>query len=190
MNIGEVLYYAPGIKFTALVNAGDKSLIDAFEKRINGYYLDAADVLNKNKHAFGAGDLCFDAIDAVAGHEFGRKRGQQGERFKKWISKLPDFKKLSWGELEMVYDDFRNGVTHEARIKHAGQFTYEIGRAVYIEENRVMINPKILLDQLREEFLNYIDVAKQNPEAASRLSNSIRKDIEEDFYYKHNNRSG
>src|SRR3989442_5362628 len=117
MRIQDELYFAPNFKLSFLASATSRQIIDAFERRIFDYYFDAADVLNQNKKAFGAGDICFDAIDAIAKYEFDGA-GRVADRFKKWINRLLDFKNLTWSELETVYDDFRNGVTHEARVKN------------------------------------------------------------------------
>ena len=136
-------------------------------------------ILNKNRKAFGAGDLVFDAIDAIAKYE--PDSGRVGKRFKKWISRLPDFRGLTWAELERVYDEFRNGVTHEARIKNGGQFTYDIHKAVEIRDGIVLVNPSALLDQVADEFKMSISSIKDNEKEQIRISNQIKDDLREDL---------
>lgn len=177
--IQDMLYYAPNITFNALLSYKPAEIIDAFESRITDYYLNPAGMLNKNRMAFGAGDLIFDAINAIARYEL--QGGGVGKRFKEWINKLPDFKKLTWAELERVYDEFRNGVTHEARIKNGGQFTYDIDKAVEIRGGVVLVNPSLLLNQVAEEFKNSIYSIKANEKEQIRISNQIKYDLREDL---------
>ena len=179
MKIQDVLYYAPNFKLAYLATATSSDIVNAFESRISEYYFKAAEILNNQKSAFGAGDICFDAIDAIARFEFGS--GGVGERFKKWISRLPDFKALPRNEIEGVYDDFRNGITHEARIKNGGQFSYEIGRSIYVENGIIVINPSLLLNQIRHEFARFMEDVKSDSYATERLANSIRHDFREDL---------
>lgn len=179
MRIQDILYYAPKITLNAIFFYKPNEIIDAFESRITNYYLDSAGMLNKNGKAFGAGDLVFDAIDAIARYEL--DSGRVGERFKKWISGLPDFRGLTWEELERVYDEFRNGVTHEARIKNGGQFTYDIDKAVEIKDGIVLVNPSLLLDQVSEVFKESISSIKDNEKEQIRISNQIKDDLREDL---------
>ena len=178
MRIGDVLYFAPNFKLYQLRTASSKQIVGAFEARISDYYFDAAEILNKSKKGFAAGDICFDAIDAIAKYEVG---GSVGYRFKKWISRLPDFKNLTWEQLERVYDDFRNGVTHEARVKNGGQFTYEIAKAVHFEDDIVVINPELLLQQIRKEFGRQMTAVKSDEKKTERLANAIRSDFKKDL---------
>jgi hypothetical protein len=179
MRIQDTLYYAPDITITSLLVYRPNEIIDAFESRITNYYLKPADILNRNRMAFGAGDLIFDAIDAIARYEL--DNSMVGERFKKWISRLPDFKELVLEELERVYDEFRNGVTHEARIKNGGQFTYDINKAVEIKKGIVLVNPKVLLDQVSDEFKRSISFIKDNEKEQTRISKQIKGDLRKDL---------
>jgi hypothetical protein len=179
MRIQDILYYAPGVKMELLLAFTSQQIIDVYKKRIDGYYLEPADILNREKKPFGAGDLCFDAIDAIARYQLKSKK--VGYRFKKWISRLPDFNRLSWDELERVYDDFRNGVTHEARVKNGGQFTYGITKAVDIVDGVVLVNPKLLLEQVSGEFNKEIREIKNNEREAQRISEWIKEDLKEDL---------
>ncbi len=179
MRIQDILYYAPNVRLELLVTYPPDKVIDAFESRIENYYLDAANTLNEKGMAFGAGDLIFDAVDAIARYEI--DNGRVGKRFKEWISRLPDFKKLNWEELERVYDEFRNGVTHEARIKNGGQFTYDIDKAVEIMEGVVLVNPKLLAAQVLQEFKRSISSIKQDEKERDRISNWIKDDLKEDL---------
>src|SRR5712692_1344469 len=133
-----------------LITAEPIEIADQLERRVEGFYLGPADLLNRKAHAFAAGVVCFAAIDAIARYEV--SSGYSSDRFKKWIAKLPDFRQLADEELDLVYDDFRNGLLHEGRIKRTGQFTYKIPRAVHIENGVVLINPRILSGQIRAAF--------------------------------------
>lgn len=179
MRVGDIIYFAPDYKLFQLLTDSPIGIVNAFKKRIEEYYLSPAELLNKNLKAFGAGVLCFTAIDAIAKYEIG---GYSGKRFKEWISKnLQDFKTLKWEYIERIYEEFRNGLIHEGRIKNGGQFTYEISKAVVVTDEVILINPKLLLEQLRTAFNIYMSNVKSNPEKQRNLSEEIKKDFNQDL---------
>ena len=178
MKIGDILYFSPGYRLSQLITAEPLEIIDQIERRIEWFYLGPADLLNKSSNAFSAGILCFAAIDSIARYEVG---GYSSARFKKWIAKLPDFGQLTGEEQDLVYDDFRNGLVHEGRIMRAVQFTYEITKAVHIQNGVVFMNPRILIDQIRVALKSYIENTKSDRKKLLILARAIMEDFSEDF---------
>ncbi len=157
MRKGDNVYFAPDYTFTQLISTDNPvEVIKAYQERIIGFYFRPARLLNEKKAGFGAGILCFSAIDAIARTEYGID--ESGERTKDWISSnLPDFKNLDSKQLGRIYDEFRCGLVHEARIKNGGQFTYDIQNAVEIDKDSIIfINPGILLNQIELAFEDMI----------------------------------
>jgi len=104
MRIGEILYFAPGIRFDK-VDLNGTGLPRQFECRIAGFYLDAADRCAKGSFAFASGVILVSCIDALARLRF---NGGVGARFTKLIiNELRSFK--SGGLADRFYDEFRNG---------------------------------------------------------------------------------
>lgn len=178
MRIGDTVYFAPNYTFTQLLTDPPEKVVDAYEKRIKEYYLVPAEILNQNQKAFGAGVLCMTAIDAIAKYEIG---GSSSSRFKEWISNLQDFNKLEWKYIERIYKEFRNGLVHEGRIKNAGQFTYDIKKAVEIRNEVILINPDILLANLETEFSRHIKNVKENSLEQAKLSDKIKRVFNQDI---------
>ncbi len=84
-------------------------------------------------------------------------------------------------ELDLVCDDFRNGLLHEGRIKRAGQFTYKIPKTVQVERGVVLINPRILLDQIRVAFKDYLKKTRSDRRRLQILARAVMEVFEEDF---------
>jgi len=176
---GDIICFSPNYELSRLITAEPIEIADQLERRVEGFYLGPADLLNRKSHSFAAGVLCFVAIDAIARYEVAG--GYSSDRFKKWIVKLPDFRQLADGELDLVYEEFRNGLLHEGRIKRAGQFTYKIPKTVLIENGVVLINPRVLVDQIRAALELYVEKTKSDRRKLQLLAHAIMKDFEEDF---------
>jgi hypothetical protein len=176
---GDIVCFSPNYELSRLITAEPMEIADQIERRIEGLYLGPADLLNRKSHAFAAGVLCFAAIDAITRYEMAS--GYPSDRFKKWIAKLPDFGLLADKELDLVHEDFRNGLLHEGRIKRAGQFTYKIPKTVQVQNGVVLINPRLLLDQIRVAFKDHLEKTKSNRRKLQILAHTIMEDFGEDF---------
>jgi hypothetical protein len=177
--VGDVLLFSPNYELSRLITAEPVEIADQLERRVEGFYLGPADILNRRSHAFAAGVLCFAAVDAIARYEI--SRGYSSDRFKRWISKLPDFSQLPDEELDLVHDDFRDGLLHEGRVRRAGRFTYRIHKAVHVENGAVLINPRILVDQMRASLKHYVEETKLDRRKLQILARTIMENFEEDF---------
>lgn len=118
---GDILYFAPGIRFNQ-IDLNGPTLPEQFNCRITGYYIKPAEECCERGQAFAAGVLLVSCIDALARFKF--KTNDVGKRFKDFVQQeLPSFSNKELAK--RFYEDFRNGLIHESRIKLGGQFSLE-----------------------------------------------------------------
>lgn len=181
------LYFAPYYTFLDLAKATDPfEIVNAYRDRINGFYLEPAKIIIESKEedgAFAAGLICFTAIDAIA--KTVTRKSNSHERLVEWVQKnLEGFRQhLSEREVDNIYDEFRNGLVHEARIKNGSQFTYGIDYIVDIRNGITYINPKVLLKQTRLAFNKFIDEMEGNIEDTLDFAQRIIEDFELDIQF-------
>lgn len=171
MDKGE-LHFSPKYTFWKIedaLNKNDKGfLIKAFKDRLEGFYLEPAkklNCLNKDDYAFAVGVLCVSTIDCLACITINPH--DVGMRFKGWVKdNLPDFGKCDPSNKIFAcrfYDEFRNGLVHEGRIKNGGQFSNKSEKLVEILKGAMLVNPDILLKKINDSFEIYISkVEKDN----------------------------
>ncbi len=182
MREGDDLFFAPGVRFgeVDLVGSG---LAEQYRARINGFYLVPAQLCIEGGYAFAAGLLLVTTIDFMAGlHHFAEALADRsvGSDFR-WFArnKLQSFHS---GDLAMrLYDEFRNGLTHEARIKNAGEFSFSWSQTVRLASGRLCINPTWLLREVKEALDQQIAELTQDKtrreEAAERLRRLYAKEF-------------
>ena len=150
MRIGDYLYFAPGIKFVELDLTGAK-IAEQYETRIKGFYLDPAEQLIDNNHVFASGVLLVSCIDALAKLRYG---GRVGERFRKFAKdEMVSFKDDHIAQL--FYNDFRNGLVHETRIKNGGEFSLEQENTAAVYYFSLRVNPFYLHQEVITALSRY-----------------------------------
>jgi hypothetical protein len=116
--------------------------------------------------------------------------GKHGRsRFEKWLYKnILDFNEKDSNSsnrslARRFYEDFRNGLIHEGRIKKCGQFSYEFKNTVSVNDGIMLINPKTLLKDMKKVFAEYIREVKENQEAFGKLKEALKRDFQGDVEY-------
>jgi hypothetical protein len=173
VKIDDLLYFAPGIRFDE-VNFDGHELPDQFEQRIRGFYLGPASRAVEAGDAFAAGVLLVVCIDALARFQIG---GAVGERFKTFARKeLASF--ADEGRARDLYDMFRNGLVHEARIKSGAQFTLDFDPAFtyHRSEDITIINPARLAEEVQLALDVYVERLKTIPETLEQLAAILKAD--------------
>ncbi len=181
MRIENEIYFAPGIKFKDLNWNDPKYLIWAFHQRVDGFYLRQANLFIETWNerinvvrereelsglAFGCGVICSTAIDFLAGIEFFPSQ-DIGDRNKKWLNRWvspfqdTDPQNPRQSISARFYYEFRNGLIHEGRIKHAGQFSFDselfTHNGLYeIVDEAMVVNPGALLNSIASGLDNYL----------------------------------
>ena len=173
MKIGDIVYFAPSVKFSGLDLSG-KELPEQFDSRIRGFYLEPAEEMADSSHALASGLLVVSCVDALARL---RSTATVGHRFCTWIrDELPSFHDAHIAR--RFYDEFRNGLVHEARIKNGGQFSLEQAKTVDTGSGVLSINPKYLVSEVGVALQRYIFELKAKPSACNDLLKRLKKDFQ------------
>ena len=176
MRIGDILYFSPKYKFIELNWNEKEVLIKAFEDRLNGFYLKPIEEFNKFGYGFASGVICVTTIDFLA--RIVVKSDRVGERFRAWLKdNIPEFDD---NLANKFYEDFRNGLVHEGRIKDCGQFSYEIGELISLEDDVMIVDPKLLMERVRSAFENYMLKIREDDEVFRSFKKALKRDFQED----------
>lgn len=153
MRIGDELHFSPKYKFSEL-NWDDKTdVIEAFKDRVEGFYVGPTQKLNRDKDGFAAGLLCVATIDFLA--RISLDANGVKDRIVKWLRtniigfEYPDL-------ADRFYEEFRNGLVHEGRIKNAGQFSYEYRKVISVVDGTMLVNPDLLSNAVMSSFQMYL----------------------------------
>jgi len=181
-----------GLKET--LDRGDKErVIRMFEQRVKELYLEPARLLIEHPECrrndigslFSAGLICVSTIDFLGRFYMGCPEKDVGSRFICWLLSYmrPPFN----GYLaKRFYEDFRNGLVHECRIKNGGEFSLNKGETIKgeVDDNGVrylVVNPEKLLKKLEDGFKNYLDDLQQDEDMFRQFVECLKKDFKEDF---------
>lgn len=146
MKIDDVLYFAPGLRFDE-VDFDGPGLPSQLEARMVGFYLEPADCCIKMEFAFAAGVLLTTCIDSLSRAQTGSPDVKR--RFTSFCrSHLQSFAREAIAE--RFYDEFRNGLVHEARIKKGAQFSFDFDETVVEVDDALILNPGLLALELRQ----------------------------------------
>jgi hypothetical protein len=192
MIIGDIPYFSKNYQFTNLKWDDKDNLLKAFQDRVSEFYIEPIKKLNKGKKAFAAGVLCMATIDFLARIETSLDNVK--ERFRYWVennikefyTSKPDTPLQKF--VDRFYEDFRNGLVHEGRIKNAGQFSYDDDVLVKFDEvnglNPMMIiNPKSLQEAISKSFKKYIDKVQTEESIFQAFKCALMRDFQLEVEY-------
>jgi hypothetical protein len=153
MRVKDVIHFSPNYPIQKIEFDNKEILIDAFKDRIQSYYINAADVLNKSNHAFAAGAILLTAIDAIS---YFTEVGAVSTRIKNFCYQIPEIAaKTTEYQNEFanrVNDEFRNGLIHEGRIKNGSQFSYDYPFLEIISDDCLVMNPEYFQKEVEAYF--------------------------------------
>ncbi len=176
MRIGDILYFAPGIRFDDVDLDGPR-LPEQFRQRVAGFYIVPSKECADRGHAFAAGALLVSCIDALARIRFG---DGVGERFRKFVAE--ELKSFSGaGITQRFYDEFRNGLVHEGRLKNGAQFSLEIAGTVETLDGILVVNPKHLAAEVLSALDCYVVFLQRDGQERTKLAGTLKLDLSEDF---------
>ncbi|MFA4935815.1 MAG: hypothetical protein WC568_08275 [Candidatus Methanoperedens sp.] len=162
VNVANELLFNPMLKYSEIRWDDNEALIEAFSDRVKGFYLEPAQKLNDyEKYAFATGVLCVSTIDLLACITISCNSGTVGTRFKQWIKEHITAFDNSNPNSEILadkfYNEFRNGLVHEGRIKNVGQFSYDYKKElVHIVKEMYLFNWDKIPGNDNEKLLNFI----------------------------------
>jgi hypothetical protein len=148
LRIGDVLYFSPRFPFAKLNLDDPATLIEAIRDRVEGFYLQPAARCLASHEAFAGGLICCAAIDFLT-IVYGEKSPSG------WLkAHVPAF--IENDEIaEWFWIRFRHGLMHEGYIKSQGQFSQEVPEVVIIDGPVMVVNPRMLLEQIQVAFSDY-----------------------------------
>lgn len=177
MRIGDFLYFAPDVAFTS-IDLSSPTLGEVWEKRVRAYYLVPSAECIEAGHAFAAGLLLTATIDAMARLQFRPER--VGRRFKRFLTEsLPSFHDPQLAA--RFYEDFRNGLTHEARIKNGGEFSLSSEGTLNTESGLFRVNPKYLAHEVDEALTTFVAQVIADQRVRSDFAAALREDFSEEL---------
>jgi hypothetical protein len=120
-------------------------LAEQWIARIEGYYLVPARAAASSGAGFAAGVLVVSSIDAIARVVVRYKR--VGKRFKCFVQQnLAHFS--SDEAADVLYEEFRNGLVHEGRVKRGAEFSPSSSMVIDCVDGVWRINPTLLVDEV------------------------------------------
>ena len=193
MIIEGIPYFSKDRKFTQLKWDDKDALLKAFRDRVREFYIEPIKELNKQKkRPFAAGVLCVVTIDFLARIETGWDKVYK--RFKYWVKN--NIKEFYTSEpdtplqefVDRFYEDFRNGLVHEGRIKNAGQFSYDDNVLVKFDKVNgpkpiMIINPKFLQEAISKSFEKYIKKVQNEESIFKKFKSVLMGDFQQDVEY-------
>lgn len=175
MQIGDLTFFAPNIPFEDIDLTG-RHLPDQILARIEGYYLEPAGLCVQAGHAFGAGLLVVTSIDAASrfAHGPNRIKRNTGRDFTTYArTRLPSFGTQE--AAEMLYDNYRNGLVHEARLKEGCQFSLDIGRTLSTSGRFPVIDAQYLLNEVRGSIHQLVEEMREDEQFQNEVVAYIRQ---------------
>lgn len=184
MRIADVLFFAPGIKFSDLDFEHSELIIEAFQRRVEGFYLAPACHLIDKNEAFACGLICSATIDLIARYSLPKVK-KVGCRICIWLrNNIPDFNRAETGYAalaERFYEDFRNGLVHEGRIKNLGQFSFDYSTLITFVDGAMIINPKFLLKSINCAFNKIYQTLKTDKKQSKIFISQLKEDFKEEI---------
>jgi len=156
-----------------------------YEQEVKGWFLDCAERLlsskrEKLKRANGLVILmiCFSYFEGVEQYKQGKSsKDKSGEFFRASIHKIYSGK-YSDAQINHLHKETRCGLFHDGMTRGKVVFAYHFNEAICFDTNNVIkINPEKLLEDIKNDFDNFINELK-NPnsiDARNNFEKQLRK---------------
>ncbi len=179
MKIGKQLHFSENYSYLDIKWDEKKDLIEKFKDRVETFYISPAEQLNIARKGFAAGVLCITMIDCLAKIFY-----HERNKFKKWLKdNIDEFRKKDPDSsrtrtlADRFYEEFRDGLIHEGRIKAAGQFSYDLQDIVKADDRVMEVNPDKLLLAIKNFFYNYLTQIREDESKFYQFSNYLKNDF-------------
>lgn len=185
----EPIYIAPGIigciddrgiprvhdeiTNTNLNPQNDFDKIVIYERQVKGWFLDEADKLiryrNKNK-GFIVFMICLSYFEGVEEYKTGQlSKGRSKEFFRKSVERVYPGQFLQ-DQLDELYGEGRCGLFHNGMVRGQIVINNSFPDSIEFDNQRIKINPKKLLSDIKSDFDNFINLLRQNKNARNTFS--------------------
>ncbi len=174
------LFFAPGIKMADIDFDDTDRLIDAFDRRVRGFFVEPARFISKADGKEGAmfacALLCAALIESLCRAE---ELDQGNKHIATWLKKrVPDFGQQVGQQNKTAADifeeRFRHGLAHSGYVASLGRLSDEIDGPVAIDAGIVTVNPFQLLDAIELAFQNFIKDLRDGRRDKGRFSHQLR----------------
>lgn len=177
MKVGDYVHFAPGIRFSDLDLNGPRLPVQ-YRQRIEAYYLGPANRAVKAGDAFAAGLLALAAVDAMSRIYFGPNRASRhvNHDFRSFVRLcLPSFSLPS--NAEILYEKYRNGLVHEARLKDGCQFELGLSHTFDTTGPAPVIDPAYLLVEVKQALDTLVSEMRASGQFRNELAKLLRKEF-------------
>jgi len=178
MKVGDQIFFAPGIRFRDLDLDGTQ-LPEQYGARIEGYYLTPAQRAAEAGDALASGLITLTAVDAMSRMYFGPNRADKRLVHSDFQS-FAQQRLASFAEPEtakILYEKFRNGLVHEARLKDGCQFELQLSRTFDNNGPVSIIDPARLVVEVRAALEVIVCEMKSSQQFRKEFSNCVRREF-------------
>ncbi len=205
MKIENKIYFAPGIEFKSVDWNDYQRLLEYFLARVHAYYIIPArrmsewlqDVENDPSIllgiAFGSGVISCTTIDFLARTELNTTAVKN--RYTYWLKKYipgmnnPDPDAQQPIIAERFYEEFRNGLIHEGRIKNAGQFSLDAdsfsspSEVFTFVDHAMVVHPFNYLNAIEASLHQYYGELQGDPGKLAKFALTLQTTFQSDIDY-------
>jgi hypothetical protein len=205
MKVDNKIYFAPGLEFRSVDWDDHHALVEHFKARVYAYYIIPAQRMSEWLQnadddpsillgiAFGSGVICCTTIDFLARIEF--NTNAVGNRYTVWLKKYvsemddPNPDNHQQTKAYRFYDEFRNGLVHEGRIKNAGQFsldpyTFDPSSQIFVfVDGAMVVHPFNLLSTIETGLHQFCNELHGEPAKLTAFALNLRDIFQTDIHY-------
>ena len=137
--------------------------IKIYKREVQGWFLEPARRLLKSANSFNNSliilMICMSYIEGVEQYKEGSSSNHQSSRFFiSSINKLYPNECFSDDDIRGLYSDSRCGLFHNGMTRSRVVFNHDFEKALQFEDQRIKVNPRKLLEDIRQDFKNYINL--------------------------------
>jgi len=174
-------WISPNYKYSDWIGADTDKKIEIFQDRINGWQLDIAEQYIENPHSgFAILSIVLSYFEMIGAFNRGDTKHTGSDEFKDGVcSVFSEFDiNRNGSELGKLYKLCRCGMYHIAMTRVGILLDGHYDKPLHFENNNWKINPRILLERLKEHFNNeYVNEIKSDPNKARNFVNTISQVI-------------
>ena len=97
------------------------------------------------------------------------------------VAELPSFQDPKVAQ--RFYDDFRNGLTHEARIKNGGEFSWEHQSTINQQVGIFSVNPKYLAEEVRDALTRFVALVVADNAVRYHFAAALKEDFSDELAF-------
>lgn len=169
------MFFSKRLQFSDVTWTDEAQVVDALFDRIDSYFIVPARALAGAGDGFACGLISVCTIDFVAKYCFPNEK-EVGVRFCHWVDdNLPEFRRGGFGR--RLYDDFRNGLVHEGRIKEGSSFVLEGPNLVMEKQGFTVVHAARLLSAIEGAIQAWYKDVTNNTAHRSELVELVRLDF-------------